>query len=148
MQGFLHVQLLQQVTWTHTVQKIEVTIKEISPENKNKSARVCYIAHLAHPWAYAPYPLLIRPCPPMCLTRLNPHQHALYVPLTCLMLCLLQLKDKLCFVCSLQLTIHLPSLSLFFYFTMQSWLLAFFLSFILRHWLHHYWYNCFATTYR
>ena len=52
---------------------------------------------------------------------------------------LLQLKGKLCFVCSLQLTSHHPSLSFLLFYHIK--LFAFFLSFILNHWLHHYLYN-------
>ena len=59
---------------------------------------------------------------------------------------LLQLKGKVRFERLLKLIIQFPSLSPFFYFTMESCLHTFFLSFVLSHWLRHYLYNYVAAT--
>ena len=71
--------------------------------------------------ACAPYSLLIRTC---ASTRFNPHQQAPYVfVLSCVVL--LQLKGKVCFVCSLQLIIHLSFL-LFYHIKLSACFFSFF----------------------
>lgn len=64
--------------------------------------------------------------------------------LTCVVLLLL--KGMICFVCTLKLTIH-PLVSFFSFLVPYKVVLhAFSLSIVLSHWLHHYFYNYFATS--
>ena len=58
---------------------------------------------------------------------------------------LLQLKDKVRFVCALQWTIHPLSHSSLLFYHIKLFYMLFFISLILRYWLHDYLYNYFAT---